>query len=283
MPFLSNAHTHTLFCDGQNTPEEMLAAARKLGFVSLGFSGHGYQGFDPECSMSPETQRRYVETIRSMQKSCQDDSSFPRIWLGLEEDGMTPPAQRQQNRRDFDYVIVSSHYLTRDFEGQPVYVDGFPAMIREYVNKVLDGDFLAMVRQYYDIHVSALLSAKADIIGHFDLVRKYALSHNLFDENSPAYRRIAQDALEKAFPCGGLLEINTGAMARGKMDNPYPTRELLGAWHEMGGRITITSDCHMADKLDFAYPEAVRLAKDCGFSTAFRLGVGETLFEEVSL
>ena len=284
MTFLSNAHTHSTFCDGENSITEMFEQAKKLGFVSLGFSGHGYQGFDEEFSMSPEVQSEYIRTVRALSAAARENSAAPRIWLGIEEDSFTPDAQKKQNRRDLDYVIVSTHYFTTDFEGKPLYVDGFPKRIHEYVRKKLDGDYMAMVQEYYDLHVSALLtSEKVDIIGHFDLIRKYAASHSLFDENSTEYRRIALDALERAFPCGGILEINTGAMARGYLDSPYPTRELLGAWHEMGGRITITSDCHFADKLDYAFYEAVKLAKECGFTAAFRLGTGDELFEETAL
>jgi len=283
LSFLSNAHTHTTFCDGRNTPREMVDAAKKLGFVSLGFSGHGYQGFDEAHSMSKAVHQEYAETIRSLRDACRDDTSAPRIWLGIEEDSLTPAEHREHNRRELDYVIVSTHYFTTDFHGQLLCVDAFPERLHRYVRETLDGDYLAMVKQYYDIHVNALLSARTDIIGHFDLIRIYAASHDLFDENSPEYRRIALDALERAFPCGGILEINTGAMARGYLDTPYPTRELLGAWHEMGGRITITSDCHFADKLDHAFPEMIKLAKKCGFTTVFRLGTGDELFEEVRL
>ena len=42
MAILSNAHTHTTFCDGKNTAEEMVQAALDNGFVSLGFSGHSF-------------------------------------------------------------------------------------------------------------------------------------------------------------------------------------------------------------------------------------------------
>ena len=39
MDWKRNYHTHTDFCDGQNTPEEMAEAAAKKGFIALGFSG----------------------------------------------------------------------------------------------------------------------------------------------------------------------------------------------------------------------------------------------------
>ena len=46
MDWKRNYHTHTDFCDGQNTPEEMAEAAAKKGFTALGFSGHSYTDFD---------------------------------------------------------------------------------------------------------------------------------------------------------------------------------------------------------------------------------------------
>ena len=54
MKILSNPHTHSLYCDGKSTIAEMADSARKLGFVSLGFSGHGHQNFDVRFSMSAE-------------------------------------------------------------------------------------------------------------------------------------------------------------------------------------------------------------------------------------
>ena len=36
-----NLHTHTLYCDGKDSVEEMVRAAIDKGFTTLGFSGHG--------------------------------------------------------------------------------------------------------------------------------------------------------------------------------------------------------------------------------------------------
>lgn len=88
---------------------------------------------------------------------------------------------------------------------------------------------------------------------------------------------------EKAFSCGGVLEVNTGAIARGYRDDPYPTAELLTAWREMGGRATITSDCHDAAKLDCAFERAVELLRQTGYRTVLRLGTGEERWQEEKL
>lgn len=53
-----NLHTHTTFCDGKNTAEEMILAALELGMDSLGFSGHS--PLEGECwAMDPADVPRY--------------------------------------------------------------------------------------------------------------------------------------------------------------------------------------------------------------------------------
>ena len=278
MRFLSNAHTHSTFCDGKNPPEEMIWAAERLGFVSLGFSGHASQGFDWEYSMTAETQKSYLETVRALGRTAK-----LRVWAGLEQDTAAPEALKAENRRAADYVIGSAHYVSLDFHGRTVAVDGDPTLLRQYVHEECGGDGLELARQYFDVHASGLLRDRPDVIGHFDLVRKYALSEGILDENSTEYRRLALDALEKAFPCGGVLEVNNGAIARGYRDDPYPTAELLTAWREMGGRVTITSDCHDAAKLDCAFERAVELLRQTGYRTVLRLGTGEERWQEEKL
>jgi histidinol-phosphatase (PHP family) len=62
------------------------------------------------------------------------------------------------------------------------------------------------------------------------------------------------------------LEINTGGMARGYRKRPYPALFLLREWHDMGGRIIITSDSHRADTVIFGYKEAAEIAGAAGFA-----------------
>lgn len=279
MTFVSNAHTHSRWCDGLDAIPDMVEAARALGFVSLGFSSHARQGFDPAYSMALDAQAGYFAELRALQ----GEPGLPRLWAGLELDALAHPDCRREAFAHADYVIGSAHYLCESYGGAPVAVDGDPVLLRRYVDEVYHGDGLAMARDYFAIEVNALLRDRPQIIGHFDLLRKYAARLSLFDEADPAYRRLALSALEQAFPCGGVLEINTGGMARGYLTTPYPTLELLCAWHELGGQITLTSDCHDRRYLAHAFPEAAALARQAGFRTALRLGAGTKLWEETTL
>ena len=49
----SNYHTHTTYCDGADSPEELVLEAIRLGCPEIGFSGHSYLEEDTG-SMSPE-------------------------------------------------------------------------------------------------------------------------------------------------------------------------------------------------------------------------------------
>ena len=42
MNSLQNLHTHTTYCDGKDTPEEMVLEGLERGFHSIGFSIHSY-------------------------------------------------------------------------------------------------------------------------------------------------------------------------------------------------------------------------------------------------
>lgn len=281
MPFFSNAHTHTTYCDGKTPIQEMIAQAEALGFVSLGFSGHAVQGFDLDYSMSSDRQKAYFQELRTIQ--AERLPSQPKIWAGLELDALADESCRREAYQQADYIIGSVHYLPWEGEASPVAIDGPAERLGRYVDTVLDGDGLELARGYYEMVTQSLLRDRPAIIGHFDLVRKHAAALKLFDEADPRYRRIALSALEQVFPCGAVLEVNTGGMARGYLSTPYPTLELLGAWREMGGKITLTSDCHDGRYLSYAFDQALSLIHQASFRSLMQLGQGEDLWEETEI
>ena len=98
------------------------------------------------------------------------------ILLNTKVDALAHEDLRRADYAEADYVIGSAHYLCESWQGMAVAVDGDPALLRRYVNEVYHGDGLAMASDYFDIEVQALLRDRPPIIGHFDLLRKYAAS-----------------------------------------------------------------------------------------------------------
>ena len=98
---IANFHTHTTYCDGKNTPEEIVRADIDKGFSSIGFSGHGYTAFDLRYCM--KNTDGYIKEITALKEKYKKDIQ---IWLGVEEDAFYPT-----DRSRFDYIIGSSHYF----------------------------------------------------------------------------------------------------------------------------------------------------------------------------
>jgi histidinol-phosphatase (PHP family) len=262
---LSNLHTHTTFCDGANTPEEMAEAAIRLGFRALGFSGHGYTDCDPGgfCGMPLDAMPEYRKAVRALKKQYAGKLD---VFLGLEND-----AACMHPANDYDYTIGSVHYIPRG--GEHHCVDASPERLERSLRQAFGNDGLALAKAYFRTLCAFAATKPADIMGHFDLVRRFnAGGRRYFDESSAAYRSAASEALEQVARSGMLLEVNTALIAKGMSDEPYPATFLLRRAKELGARVVVSSDAHAAEKLNFAFDRMESLLRHIGFTEIWELG-----------
>lgn len=267
MNYLQNLHTHTTYCDGRDTPEEVLRAALALGFDSIGFSEHSTS----RSPASPSVER-LGEYRREIRRLAQKYEGQIDVFCGLEFDTECPtPAV------GYDYLIGSMHYVYRDGERFPV--DGrnehFERAAAHY------GSALAFAKAYFEALCTLPDFGKFDIIGHFDLVSKNVECSTLLDPEDPAYIKAglaAIDALAGKIP---FFEVNTGAIARGYRTAPYPAPVFLRAMRERGFKAIISSDCHDARFLNCHFEEAIALLESCGFTERYVLK--KTGFEAIAL
>lgn len=264
----SNAHTHTSYCDGANTPAEMAAAAWRLGFGALGFSGHSHCAdyyFADGFGMKPAELAAYKRDVLALKEQYRDRMD---IYLGLELDAMSePPAAGE-----FEYLIGSVHNLTAP-DGGILPVDMSPAVTKRAIDNLYGGDVWAYVGDYF-VEVDRMLTERCngqstgqcvDICGHFDLICKYNAGGVIFDENDNRYRDMAAQVLAKhAGKC--VFEINTGAMARGVQSRPYPDYWLWEILRDAGSPVMVNSDSHAANTLDFALAEQTERARKFGLT-----------------
>ena len=267
----SDFHTHTVYCDGGNTPAEMAAAAKAQGMRALGICCHSHTPFDPDVSIAIEKIPDYAAEVRAEQARYRGQME---VYLGVEDDicGSRPEFSR-------DYTIGSVHYLKAD--GQYYSVDDQPEILQELANVGFGGDYYRLAAAYFRQLAEVQSVTRCDFVGHFDLLTKFNEDGRLFDETDPRYRRPALEALEALCRQGSVLEINTGAISRGYRAKPYPADWLLKAAREFGGAIVISSDAHCTQTLRAAFPEAEALARACGFRSRRVLTAGR--WQEVAL
>ena len=258
MPLKSNIHTHSTFSDGRNAPEEMVRAALERGFHTLGFSEHGVADYD-DCGMTPEGEARYrAEILRLREKYAGRIS----ILLGYEHDWFAPfdPAP-------YDYTIESLHYLPCP-DGY-FSVDWTRPKLQDAIDRYYGGDPYGLCRDYFRTVCDSMQGTDAAVLGHIELVMKFNEARDLFDDADPRYLGPALETAELAAKSGRLIEVNTGAIARGYRREPYPGRAMLERIRECGGRVILTSDCHDARFLDCAFPECLELLRACGFESVW--------------
>ena len=132
-----------------------------------------------------------------------------------------------------------------------------------------------MCRDYFRTVCESIEGTGAQVLGHIELVMKFNEARDLFDDADPRYLGPALEAAELAARSGKLVEVNTGAIARGYRSEPCPGRAMLTRVREAGGRILLSSDCHDARLLDCGFDRAAALARACGFRTAWEYRGGE--------
>ena len=260
---LSSAHVHTTFCDGKTPAPDMARAAFEKGFVSLGFSSHGPQNFDPGYCIDPSREEEYKALVRSLQKEYEGRMT---IYLGIERD-----AYSCVSPEGYDYYLAAVHYFLHP-DGHHTPIDGRPEDLKHYVDTFCGGDGLEMARRYFTLLRDYVVSFRPPIIAHFDLVRKNNAVLRLYDEEGEDYRVMALDALRPMAETGALLEVNTGAIARGYLTTPYPAPFLLNEWRKWGGEVIVNSDCHDMRYLDVHFAESEELLRSLGYDHAVRLG-----------
>lgn len=253
----SNIHTHTCFSDGRDTVEQMIQSALDRGFVSLGFSDHGAATYD-EAAMRAEADYR-AEVLRMREKY----AGQIEIALGYEHDFHSFGADLSP----YEYAIESVHFIRHGDELRPI--DASRQRLEGILNDWFAGDPFAMCRSYFDSVCQSIMSSPAQIVGHIGLISKFNEANAMFDAADPRYLNPARDAIRCAVERDRIVEINTGAMSRGYRSAPYPDAILLRDLHDLGGRITISSDAHRAEWIDFAFDQAISLAKSCAFRTAW--------------
>lgn len=246
-----NFHTHTIFCDGKSTPEEMVISAIECGFSALGFSAHSYTSYDTSYCMPLEKMDEYRAEIMRLKDKYRDKIA---IYHGIELDCFS-----DIKTDEFEYIIASVHAVEKD--GIYYAVDESEELIKENVAKGWGGDYYAFAKDYFEL-VSGL---EGDILAHIDLLCKFNEDNRLFSAKDERYLAYAEEAVKKIASKGMLFEINTGPISRGYRMTPYPSEDILRLIKKHGGKITINSDCHHKDSVNCGFKDAVALAEKCGF------------------
>lgn len=269
-----NLHTHSTFCDGSNTLEEMVLSAIEKKFTVLGFSSHSLFPFSKKgWHISCEEFDNYVKEIRTLAEKY---SSQIQILCGFEADylkNISLPTKANYAPLNPDYLIGAIHYVTND-KGR-YSVDNksekvLQALKDMYSNKKGAIDGKRAVCEYFSTQREMLRKGDFEILAHPDVIRKRNPQLNFFNQKDSWYKKELIATAKEIKKADVIVEINTGALAR-KVFNTmtdedfYPSPLFLQILFDMKVPILVNSDAHNKDELDFAFDRAYAYAKKIGY------------------
>lgn len=112
----SDFHVHTSYCDGKNTPKDMVMAAIDKNLSSLGLLCHSYLPFDEGYCIRPDKINAFKNEINSLKEQYKDKIN---IFCGVEADYFS-----SDSYEGFDYKIGSVHFVKKDGLFLPIDISG---------------------------------------------------------------------------------------------------------------------------------------------------------------
>ena len=242
---MTDLHTHTIYSDGKNTPEEMINAAIDMGVKVIGISDHSYTAFDESYCIRKTRIDEYKKELYALKEKYCGKAD---VRCGIEQDFFS-----DEPTDGYEYVIGSVHYIKAG--KKYITVDYKPQILTEAADTYFGGDIYSLAEEYFNTVSLLAEKIKPDIIGHFDLISKFNENGQMFKEDHPRYRAAWKSALDKLLPAGIPFEINTGAMSRGYRTSPYPSPEMRRYIIENGGRLVLSSDAHSCDTIAYKFSD----------------------------
>jgi histidinol-phosphatase (PHP family) len=262
---LTNLHTHTNYCDGKHSAEDMIISAINCNMKSIGISTHGPLPFKSDWSIQKTEVDNYIDEIIKLKQKYRGTIE---IYLGMELDyipGIGFDEYTLDLIKKLDYYIASVHFLAKFNNGEMWTVDYNLEELMNGINESFNGDIRIAIETYYGYIGKMAMEYKPPIIGHLDLFKKNNKNNILFDENEKWYINAVEKCLSKIAKTPCIVEINTGGIARGYTKEQYPSTFILKMIKEKNIPVIINSDAHSTDGIICKSEEVYKLVYNLGF------------------
>ena len=237
-------HSRVSF-DGHDTGEAMARAALAAGLTEICFTDH--LDYDPLEQMGILA---FDTDVYNAEYDALEISGL-KIRRGMEF-GMTPnnkpQFQQDMNRRPFDFVLGSVHFV----DDQDVYFDGY------WKGKSI----FQAERRYLESTLECVqIHDDFDVLAHLTYIAKTHAHPAPRPVSYADHKDVIDEILRGLAVKGKGLELNTSGMDR--CGAYLPTADIFRRFKELGGRIvTVGSDAHRTNRVGQYSREAVEILRD---------------------
>jgi histidinol-phosphatase (PHP family) len=242
-------HTHNSLCEhATGTPEEYASAAVTKGLSVIGISDHAPlpDGLREGVTMRPCDVEDYISSAEAVREKFKGKIS---VRVGFEVDY---PLHATFDSRYFtdpriDYLIGSCHYLGTWPLDHPDFKD-------DYFKRGVD----TVYTDYYDALEACAASGLFNIIGHFDLAKKFG--YRPTKDMSAKITAVAKAAART----NTAVEMNTAGL-RKPVGEIYPSPEIVKVLFECDVPVTFGSDAHAPEEVGADFAKALELVRKAGY------------------
>ncbi len=257
-----NYHSHSTYCDGKNTLEEMVLSAIDKGLKYFGFSAHSPVPFENDFGLQPDEIPNYLGEIKRLKKKYEDKIQ---LFASMEFDyipNLSENIKPKAKKYGLDYTIAAVHMVYS--EKGLWFIDGSKQeTYDEGLKKCFDNNIKEAVRAFFYQNIKMIQEEKPDIVGHFDKVKMHN-KDRYFKEDEPWYKDLVMQTIEEIKQNDLICEINTRGLYKGRSDDYFPQTSWIKTLAQEKVRVTVSTDCHKADEVDKLFIECSNHLKDCG-------------------
>jgi len=253
-----NIHNHTTGSDGKLTPEELIKYAIKKKFDIIGITDH--YPLPKELHEENFHPKGYAEEIKKLK---QKYSNKIKVLFGAEFDWLkshqkyTKEKIKQEN---YDYILGSVHFVP--YKKTYLCVDYSK---EEWINRAKKvGGVKKFIKKYYKQIRLLAKSHLVDCIAHFDLIKLYNENSDLFSENEKWYKKEIMKTLRTIAKEKACIELNNSGWRR-KCNEQYPSKWILKEAKKLNIPITLGTDSHVEEAVDYKIEESINLLKKVGY------------------
>lgn len=241
-----NYHMHSLFSDGKAPMEAMMAAAVAAGITHAAATDHHDLLLDDYRIDDPAAYTATVDRCRQLCPQLQ-------IARGLEVDYRPETWARMQQQLPLfhlDFILLSLHFI-----------DGVDPAVEAY----FEGRTQRQGYRLYLERLAQMLQAVDGpfVLGHITYVSKFISFQDTvlrYSDYPDELDTVLHLAVEKGFG----IEINSSGLRNNA--GLLPGVDIVRRYRELGGEIlTLGSDCHHVEHVDFGLTEAHEAALAAGF------------------
>lgn len=258
----SNFHTHSTYCDGKADLESFVLEAISYKMQTLGFSSHAPFLYDTNWSMPMDKLDDYLIEVSQLRLKYWNEL---KIYKSLEIDYISGKLGPSTYASKLDYTIGSVHFIGQYPNGNYWGIDISKEDFEKGLADLFNNDIKKLVEVYYATIREMLEKDKPDVLGHWDIVKKFNRGDVYFSENEEWYKLEVRKTMHAIAQSGVIVEVNLRGMITNKTEEPFPSYWILAEMQKLKIPITISADAHLPYELTKCQDDIRQKLKSIGY------------------